>query len=118
MAGGRDIEIKAMAKLKKKMCVKKVSASVLDIGGRLSRRGRYIGYWEKQAKQDVGLGFVLFQFWPTPQKVANETIGGSDVHMVKKGLHPLAHCLEAKGCLHLTSSRMRGLEGDCLALLT
>lgn len=108
MAGGRDIEKKAMDTLKKKVCVKKVSASVLDIGGRLSRRGRYIGYWEKQAKQDVGLGFVLCQFWPTPQKVADKTIGGSDGHIVKKGLHPLAHCLEAKGCLHLPSSRVRG----------
>lgn len=90
------------------MCVKKVSASVLDIGGRLSRRGRCIGYWEKQAKQDVGLGFVLFQFWPTPQKVANKTIGGSDVHIVKTGLHPLATALKQRDASVSPQAECRG----------
>lgn len=82
-------------------------------------RGRHIGYWEKQVKQDVDMGFLLFQFWLRPQKVANKTIGGHGIHIPKSGLCFLANILklwlrwksqdrlggqEGEGCFRLTSS--------------
>lgn len=52
-------------------------------------RGGHIGCWANKQNRML-TGFVLFQFWPRPQKVASRTIGGDDIHRAKCGC-TLAH---------------------------
>lgn len=61
-------------------------------------RGGHIGCWANKQNRML-TGFVLFQFWLRPQKVASRTIGGDDIHMAKCGCtlaHHLGGVMEAE----------------------